>query len=72
MAAGSDCSIVPAHPHSGAGAAGQPLSAREQAGTDGQTDLGWFAWGSRAPHAALDVPGAPLTHWGPWGGVTVS
>lgn len=60
MAAGSDCSIVRAHPHSRAGAAGpaEPVRACGQAGTDGQTDLGCFAWGSRAPDAALDVPGA--------------
>lgn len=47
---GSDCSIVRAHPHSRAGAAGQPcpglpsvprLSGCERAGTEGRTD-GWM------------------------------
>lgn len=51
--------------------AGPGLRAWEQARTHGwtdtRTDIGWFAWGSRAPHTALAVPGAPTE-----GGVTVS
>lgn len=62
---GSDCGIVRAHPHGRPGAAGCP-----SAGTDTRTDVSWFAGGSRAPHAALDVPGAPVTRPGLRGGVT--